>query len=133
MSTEAMSCPFCDNKDIRKTEKFTGNYRYGKPVYIVFMKCSLCEAAARSFSYIVDNDTEKSNAEKDALSAWNKRGCDQKETNIAQWEIERDGNWLFAMCSSCKEEFPYDNHIDFCPSCRAKMSTKTIFYQEENK
>lgn len=131
MSSEVLPCPFCENEDIIKTEKFTGNYRYGKPVYIVFMKCSLCEAATRSFSYIVDNEAEKQNAEIHALKAWNKRGSNSKETKLAHWEIERDGNWFFALCSNCNEEFPYDGVIEYCPSCKSKMNTKPVFCKEE--
>jgi Lar family restriction alleviation protein len=69
----ALDCPFCGNDDIHMLNKYTGNYKHGKPVYIVFAQCSLCHASSRAFSYTVDINKELQEACNNALEAWNLR------------------------------------------------------------
>ena len=126
---EVLPCPFCECSDILLQEKFTGSYRYGKPVYIAFLKCSLCEAATRSFSYIIDNEVEKRNSLSFAYDAWNRRGKRYHRTNSATWEVERDGLYHFAMCSACGKEIEYHGiALSTCPDCKASMEPEPKFF-----
>ena len=133
MKNNALSCPFCESDEIAKVEKFTGNYRYGKPVYIVFVRCQLCEACTKSFPYIVSDAKEAQQAEEFALDAWNRRGKLRNKTTTARWEVERDGYRHYAMCTSCKKEVPYfGTAIPVCPNCESIMDSDIVFYEEEH-
>ena len=132
MANNALPCPFCNSNDVVQVEKFTGNYRYGKPVYIVFDQCSLCEASTRSFSYIIDNLVEKKNAENSALSAWNKRGNNLLSECEAYWYLEPYGRYgYYAYCSRCHHEYEYDgNPLPVCPHCKSRMNLEPIYVKE---
>lgn len=127
------SCPFCDCSDIGREVKFTNNYRYGKPVYITYAKCSLCGCSTRSFSYVLGNEVEEENAQYMAINAWNRRAKESDVDKKATWEVEKDGHYYFAMCTGCGYEIEYHGVVpSTCPNCKSQMEKTPIYFQEEN-
>lgn len=124
-----LPCPFCGNEEILPIEKFTGSYRFGKPVYILFAECSLCGASSKAKSFTFDNDEEAEFAARTAANAWNRRFEHLSEENLGKWEVELDGYAQYAMCSECQNECIYEgNSFPFCPFCGSHMDKEVVFY-----
>ena len=129
-------CPFCGSEDIETPQKFTGNYKHGKPTYITFNKCNLCGASSRAFSYTVGIDYEYEEAIVHAIEAWNRRSRAPLENeHLEQWEVVWNDERLSLTCSYCRSEFNFGGKITSwspirrCPGCLSQMSMDLIEVQ----
>ena len=121
-----LPCPFCGCEDIEYVIKFTGNFKHGRPVYIVFCKCGLCGASSRSFPYTDGILLEYEQAMFHAFEAWDRRADVQKRNMVSEWILERDGHYSFAFCPVCEMNFDANHHdyqfYNYCPNCGTKMN-----------
>ncbi len=73
----AKDCPFCGSRDVDECVKETENYKKGTRVYILFMRCYVCDASSKAFSFCETDDGESYFAAwGNAIDAWNRRASD---------------------------------------------------------
>ena len=66
-------CPFCGSTEVGECVKETENYKNGKPVCIVFIKCYLCDANTKAYAYAADDEAGFWGAWENAVNAWERR------------------------------------------------------------
>ena len=137
--TDMQCCPFCGSGDIDIQDKFTGNYKHGKPVRIIFCRCSLCGVSSRPSSYTVDIDNEYERAVEKALEAWNRRPRGVIPTDDSEhWNVSWSKEQLTFTCSFCESKLNFIGRIESflpikrCPECLSIMNNDLIKFGGEN-
>ena len=76
MMDELKHCPFCGSSEISFDYRSVGRNRYREDVFITFLKCDICGAQSRTFSFDGNDIEDRNVAEGKSMAAWNRRCSD---------------------------------------------------------
>ena len=74
----AKPCPFCGSTEVDECVKEIKSSNDSKQMLIIFMKCYVCDASAKSYAFAEGDESEYWDAWSHALDAWNRRADDGK-------------------------------------------------------
>lgn len=138
--TDDLFCPFCGSEDVEIQNKFTGNYKHGKPTYIAFNRCSLCGSSSRAYAYTIGIDNEFEDAVVHASEAWNRRSQVPLSCNNAEhWSVSWNDKRITFTCSFCQSKLNFTGKIhsflpiNRCPECLREMIDDLIEFKEEEE
>lgn len=67
-------CPFCGSHEVRECIKETETVKQGRRVYLLFMKCYVCDASSKAFAFNEDSEEDSYwEAWGNAVNAWDRR------------------------------------------------------------